>query len=493
MRSRRLRGTEQLGALAAALLIVATGCSSTARKTAAEDGPAAAANSETGAADEAKGSTLFATGPRTSGSGAGSGGRAGSSSAATTGGGSAATGTQRAGAVGRGVTAKTIKITFFGADPQYASAVYQGLGAGGLDPGPQLDAAKAMVAYMNKHGGIAGRKIQPYYYEVAGAGYDEQEACATIAEDNDPFAVITNNAVDQMPACLKKHGTILLQDDTAVHDANDFRSYAPFYYAPSWFDQTRNATVYVDGLAAQGFFKGAKLGLILYDAPFYHRAADVLEKRLARYGMKLTERFAYPGITNPDAAGNAVVRFRSSGVTHVMVLDFHTQMVVTFANAAESQGYRPRYGLNSFSQWSVLRDEGSLWRPEQYRGAIGVGHRPIDDVNDRQHNSAIKQCVKIYSDAGLELNGANAARYAVAYCDLLNFLKLGLERAPALSAQGLWQAVGRFGEGFTSALAFRTRFGPNTGLGGPITIRYGAFNQACQCFKYTSGPKLIKE
>jgi ABC-type branched-subunit amino acid transport system substrate-binding protein len=471
--------------------MAASACTSTARKTAGgadqtTDNQTSAATSAKAAAAKARlaAGAKGAPGAKSKSGGSGGSVQAGSASETRTIGGVK---------VGRGITAKTIKLGFFGANPQYASTVYQGLGAGGLDPGPQLGAAKAMIAWMNSHGGIAGRKVDPIYYEVKSGQSNEQQACATLAEDNKTFAVITNNAADQLPGCMKKNHTVLLQEDTGVHDIVDVKNLAPYYYAPAWFDQQRNAKVYVDGLQAQGYFKGAKIGLLLFDAPYYQRAADVVQQQLKHYGLKLTERFAYQGVNNPDGPGNAVVRFRASTVTHVMVLDFHTQMIVTFANAAEAQGYRPRYGLNSSSQWSVLRDEGSLWRPEQYRNAVGVGHRPVDDIDSRTHNSAVKLCMKIYTDAGLQLHGANAARYSLAYCDLLMFLKRGLERATELTPDGLWSAVGGFGSTFESALTFGTRFGPSGGIGGPTTIRYGAFDQGCTCFKYTGGSMLVKD
>lgn len=391
--------------------------------------------------------------------------------------------------LGRGVTQSTIRLGFMGIDEQDAEGVYKSIGAGGLRAGPQIKAAKAMVDYLNKNGGIAGRKIDPLYREIKTAERTrESEHCAFFAEDNKVFAVIYNNEAHEMPACLAKKDTVFLQEDTGVHDEVDFKNLAPYYYGPAWFDQTRNALIYVDGLVDQGFLKKeTKIGLLLYDQPYYRRAADIVGKRLADYGMKVTERVAGAGLSDASWQGPAVVRFRTSFVTHVLILDFHIQMLGTFAPAAESQGYRPAYGLNSSSLWWDSAALNPVIPPEQLAGAVGVGHRPVDDVGSRDHNAAVKRCFEIFDKAGLEISGANAARYTLAYCDLLIFLKTGLEHAPALTADGLRKGVATFGESYESALNFGTRFGPGAGLGGPSQIRYGGYDSSCQCWKYTSG------
>lgn len=41
---------------------------------------------------------------------------------------------------------------------------------------------------------------------------------------------------------------------------------------------------------------------------------------------------------------NAVLRFKAAGVTHVLALDETGFIGIAFLTAAESNGYRPRYG-----------------------------------------------------------------------------------------------------------------------------------------------------
>ena len=385
---------------------------------------------------------------------------------------------------GRGVTDTTVKIGFIAADEGVGNAGYGNAGLKNIDTGPQAASARAMVDWLNANGGIRGRRVEAIVHVIS--SIDEPAWCRKFGEDNQVLAVILPHQGVTMPSCMAAKQTMLLHEDSTLGDEEDFRRYAPYYYAPSWLNQTRNAKIYVDGLVAQGFFTpGAKIGLLRYDSATHARAAQVLKARLAHHGLSITEEVAGKGLNDSSWAGLAVTNFRRAGINKLLILDFKSQMVTLYGAAAEGAAYNSvQYGLNSSSLWDfTAANVGGQY--DNAGGAVGVGHRPIDDVKMTDHNATIKKCFEIYRAKGIQLNSSNAMRYNIGYCDLVFFLKAGFDRASALNATAFNTAVSQMGSAFEPALTFGTRFGPGA-TGGPSQVRYARFNAACQCFKYTS-------
>lgn len=295
--------------------------------------------------------------------------------------------------------------------------------------------AGAIIADLNKRGGLAGHRIEPVF-AVRNSQSDEsfavqdQRACSAWTEDNRVVAAVSAiNTTDVLPRCLSARRVPFVASNIVGWTAESFAE-APYFIGPAMLNQTRMAPVYVDRLAAQGFFRegagrtGATIGLLRFDTPRFARVArDGIEPALARHGLRLSQEAAFskPARTSDNGATlaemqSAVLRFQSEGVTHVLMLDETGFIGIGFLTAAESSGYRPRYGLTTYSAPGVLE---TLVPQEQLKKASGIdwvgGLGPPEQ--QPSDTAEIARCRKIVRDAGEDASdGSLAWGVAIGYC-----------------------------------------------------------------------------
>jgi hypothetical protein len=267
---------------------------------------------------------------------------------------------------------------------------------------------------------------------------------------------------------------------------------------PGRLSANRWASLTVDGLADLGYFDpGAKVGLIRFDmAPLNRVVDDVMKPRLAgrRVPVAADEIISHPDSVNGFGAtsaqiSNAVLRMRAAGVTHLLPVDDHGIMVYLLASQAESQGFRPRYGLSTNNLPFVMEENSPK---EQLKNAIGVGWLPGDDVAaPRTPDSAPeKACAQVLKDAGAALPSRYAYSNAMNYCDSLLFIQAALSRAPSLTPAGFKAGAAATGASFGSPYTFSTDFGGKR-ADGAAAWRAFRFQPDCSCFRYEGGNRPI--
>jgi hypothetical protein len=153
-----------------------------------------------------------------------------------------------------------------------------------------------------------------------------------------------------------------------------------------------------------------------------------------------------------------------------------------FMPAAESQGFRPRYGLNSMNALYFLQANDPA---PQLHGSIGIGWYPSDDTNGAHRVNTPNEgvCLQIFRQVGY--TDADLAE-TMGYCDTLLLLKQALDSAPAVNVAGLRAAMEKLGTGYTPASTFSARFAPGRHMqaAGAQTL---AFDDGCACFRFTGG------
>lgn len=396
--------------------------------------------------------------------------------------------------MGKGVTAGEIRIGL--QVSKELGAGFALVGASGEAPDERKIAA-AMVEWVNANGGLAGRKLVPVWHEtdVTSGSFSTQSqaACATLTEDNTVFAAVSSavGGNDTMAACMAQKRTPLVERNLWLFDTPYYREFAGYLYQPGKMRADRWGAAYADGLAASGFLKGAKLGLVRFDGPVFQRVADgAFKPALARHGVKITDEavLSTPGGVS-DFGGmaaeinNAILRFRTSGVTHVVFIENAGILPFFWMPQAESSGFHPRYGIPSNSIPATIAGQAPA---AQLKNAVIVGWTPPNDVPAQFHpggNPAWARCNAIMTKAGT--SGA-AGFYTQSTCDAFFFLKAVADTAPSLDAAGFRAAVERLGSGFNSPFTFATRFGPGR-HDGAAQWRTGLFFDDCACFRYT-GP-----
>lgn len=398
-------------------------------------------------------------------------------------------------AMGPGVDEDTITIGIHASSDLTAAFSALGANARAVD---EVDLSQALIDWFNERGGIAGRQIVPVVHETNPASgtfaAQAQAACATFTEDNQVFAVMSSavGGDDSMLACLAPKDTPLIEGNLWLFDQPYYDENPGLLYQPARMLGDRWVRTYVDGLDDIGYLADGRdgLGLIRFDHPAFTRMSDnVFKPRLAELGFELQDEIvvASPkGVSDFGAMANelnsAVLRLQANDVTHLMFLENNGIMAFFFFDQAESQGYRPRYGLNSMDIMGTMERNAD---PEQLANSVGVSWMPSSDLNEGRElggNPQFDLCRQIAAGAGL----GEVGYYIQPRCDAFFFLARALEGAPALTKDGLRVGVEALGASWVGGVAptGRTSFGPGRYDGVNAWVPVG-YDSSCSCFRHT--------
>ncbi len=389
----------------------------------------------------------------------------------------------------------TVKVGFFISDD--ASSIYKALGISGASHSREESKAiwQAVLDQVNARGGLAGRRIVPSYFfidsESGTNATRSQAACEQFTQDERVFAVVIDGASDiTMATCLAQHRTpaIDVGQTSYPYDDSDLRALAPYLYVPGRLSMTRFA-VYVYTLAATGFFtKDSKVGLLRFDLPDQLRTRrEVIEPALRRHGLSLTTDVAFSPVEGtsdlPRAANEAsaaVLRMRRAGVDRVLFLGSGLSLPFVFPTVAESQGYRPRYGITTDDGPDFMATNAPA---AQMAGATAVGWEPQYDVPDSDAvlgaDVLWQQCTRVIRAAGFTPRDGRR-------CTAVYFLEQALRGAGQVSPEALRTGADRLGARPYSTQNYATFFHPGR-YDGVSTVRALRFAASCTCFRYLGG------
>lgn len=399
---------------------------------------------------------------------------------------------------GKGVFDDSIVLGWEGLGDSTGAAVDSvGVSVPTASEAEQKRSVNTIVEHINARGGIGGKRVEMVFHfvDVTQGTHDSRgaEACAYFTEDHDVFAVVMNaNHSHAFTKCLAQRQTPLIDVSGSLlpHDEHDLAAHAPYLYLPIRVNPSR-FEAYIDALADQGFFDpDAKVGLLRYDWSTHERIRDeALQPAMAARGVELTDEFAFSVVQSigdlsltASQANNAVLRFRSKGINRLLFLPSAWVIPTIWPAAAESQGYRARYGLNS---WEGLDNLASNAPAAQLEGAIGLGWQPDDDVPVPQAVEILRanpnwgHCAEAVTAAGLSEEIATL-------CTPFLFLQEAMARAPALTPLGLRAGADQLGGTPYSNQTFGTLYGPGR-FDGAAEGRRVAFDASCGCFAYTGG------
>jgi hypothetical protein len=403
----------------------------------------------------------------------------------------------------KGVTPTEVKIgVTYAADGAAVSDAFGLKGVNGLS-GEEANALfKGMEDYINAHGGVAGRKLKVIVkgVNVLTGTFDAQAqaVCEAFVRDTPVFAVITfpNTGSDILPACLAQNGSVMIEHGNSIFRtrASIANTYKSSFYDPHRVELDRLDMV-IDELFAQGYFdKGARIGLVRFDRADYNWAEkNVVIPALARHGLKITDSYAFHQPESAAAvsgtaneASSVVLRFKTENITHVIFQLTLTAIPFVMMPAADSQGYRPRYGFTSGDLPDFLTQNVPA---AQLRRSAVVGWSRVADQGERQSfddSEAMKTCMKIIEPAGLKDPGQG---YGVV-CDPFFFLQAALNRAPRVSAAGFRAGVDALGSTLSLLDLPGTAFGPGR-FSGPNAVYWLHFDEGCVCYKKASGSRAV--
>jgi hypothetical protein len=439
--------------------------------------------------------------------GAGTGGSTGT--AATGGTTGAVTGGGATGAGGTGIAAPggppvvapkasgTVEVGFFVVKD--IGPATRALGVDGLATGNGANQVRASVALLNGRGGLNGRTVQPVIYEqdaTRNAETQFQEACGLFFDDHRVQAVVGWGLLPAVQQCAAQHDVPYVTSGNRTTSSPELAKY-PNVVVPPQLELSRVIATLVPSLSSQGWFRArtatetVKVGLLYNEDADYAQVPSLVEQQLRRLGMTLADKQSMAGVDDTSQVGaassagsNAVLRFSTSGITHVLVVDKSGQALAYFGLAAQNQGYYPQLGLSSLSLPASLR---TVLSARQLEGARGIGWMPSWDTPVAKApplTSNGSACVTALKNAGEDMALAATRGTALATCDSTLLLGAALQ-GRQLSLSGFLAGLRALGAGWPPVATFGTDF--SSRRDGSSRVRTIAFQGACDCFAYT-GP-----
>lgn len=363
---------------------------------------------------------------------------------------------------------------------------------------------QSIVDYINSHGGLLGRKIDPVYYGenvlTASGSVTDQQVCTFYTQDHRVFAVMAPFAhTTTLTSCLESAG--VMDMDAAGYTEFDDPTFAqyPLYATAGTLSLTRVAAVEVNGLWNQGFFgKGSatkhdKIGLLAYNTPAFVTSINkVLKPALARHGLRLTDHQMLSPITGIADVGptqavinNTLLRFKTEGIDHVIFLDVEGALVMPFVTAETPQQYYPRLGMTSNenpANRSYAGNTNDHDQLNQFHNALAVGWDPSLDVAHPSVNARGALCNQIMESAG-----ASPAQASIFWnvCDQLLTFAAAVNAGGKLSTSAAIKGLA-LAKNIPSAELIAPANYSGGRRDGVVTGRYLAFQNGCQCFQYSS-------
>jgi ABC-type branched-subunit amino acid transport system substrate-binding protein len=395
-----------------------------------------------------------------------------------------------------GVTDTTVKLGVEYISTEDLQAFQQVAGVKAVGATDMLKAYQAVVAAVNKAGGVAGGRklvIVPRKREttesVAQAG---QTTCAAFTDDDRVFAAnLYHNQDSPGVPCLTSRGVLAIGGGAVEGGSQrDFQRFGGRYLSSGTVDTVSAARTYVDALVRQGFLtKSSKVGLLWFDfADFQEARARGLKPAVAANGLNLVSEYRVT-YSEPSDLGriassmqNAVLTFRNAGVDRVITLDYQGTLTYFFMTTAQSQGYHPRHGLASWSDAEFLRANGN---GDQLAGSMGVGWMPAYDLQVRQQpgNAATAECRAIMKAAQMPAWDAQGdVILQLRACAEVLFLAKVLNTTTDLGFAAIGRAAASLGER-PSYVGFSERFAVDK-LWGGAAYRDLAWGVSCSCFTY---------
>jgi hypothetical protein len=390
------------------------------------------------------------------------------------------------GSTDQGVTADAIHVDIDVAN--LAGAAGNGL-VGLPDPKVEKEMFGAAIDWVNKHGGVRCRQLVAKYYTANPLSQPSLEAlCLDMVADK-PFALLDEGLASPV-------GSPTPRDCPPSHQLPEFGSlslsqreveqYSPYLFA---YNETSEQIVNDSVLAAHqlGWFKGAKkVGLIEQDCiPDLNSIAMSDLAKIGFSGSSVTTfDFGCPNdIPSPLSVENAVLRFKSAGVTNV--LDDGGVYENYFANDAHNQQYKPKY---------MVGDQGSiaLWdnrvfgpNPDNFAGALAITSTQYgaEHTPGATFNPLTRACDEAMTAKGLPSATESADGFAGVACTLVHEFALAADNAPALLQTDLAAGLAAVGTADMPFPAGPANYVKSHGQYGGGFWRPDIWHTSCACFE----------
>ena len=287
---------------------------------------------------------------------------------------------------GQGVTATTIRIGI----PYVDFTAIRKFGIT-LDQGNYPDAYRAIIADLNAHGGVDGRKLVPYLLAVSPVGTAPgATACTQLDADDKIFVAIAPFE----PACFLQQGVPTI---AGSYQGGPASGVAPnFTLTPP---QAAYDPVQLKAFAHEGVFKGKKVGI------FAGQTTDedelhVVESALRSLHVPVVTTAVDAGASGDTAAINQQAniiaqRFQSSGVNEVVAVG-EGSLVWPDALQANQSTYHPPFVATNEGTIETAVLAASI-SPTYLRGVLTSS--PVPSNYQIWHTPFVQHCDRVVRKA----------------------------------------------------------------------------------------------
>ena len=406
--------------------------------------PSAGAQPGAGPTSSGSASLAPASAGVTSGSGSSnSGGTAGTSSP-----GAAAPGGATAGAASSSSSCSNLTSTDQGVTP---SQIHVGVVLVNLEgqagnslvgvPSPQQQQAdfQAVFDSVNASGGVQCRKLVPTYYEGNPLDQAEEHAtCLQIVQDK-PFALLDVSAIDTPPStrdCVPE-AHIPFFDTVPLLKSEAQQQFYPYMFTyQGEYDHIMRDFAY--GARQEGWFSGAqKVGILEEDCP-QEVNANIAES-LAEVGWSgsrvTTFDYGCPsGLIPPNEQEQAVLSFKTSGVTNVIDAVGGAGSSNDFSRVAQEQDYKPKYGIPDGGAVATFQSASFAPDPSNFNGALAITALQYGaDTTPVPFSASTAKCDQIMAAGGQPPAEKQGVGFGGVACDQVWELVAGLTHDPTVT------------------------------------------------------------
>lgn len=262
-----------------------------------------------------------------------------------------------------------------------------------------------------------------------------------------------------------------------------------------WLTMERMGRLLPHALCQQGFGT-EKVGVFAFDDPANRAVVDeVLVPALNRCGSVQEVYYAEAELhTIGRDTASAVLRFRTAGVDRVVMFASGGGAFLFFANQAESQGYRPWYGISTYDRPAGIVEN----IPEEQRANIyGAGFWLYGDISPSQMpplSVREQQCFDVLNArTGDSLQSRADGGEALGICDLFwsSQQALGPMDGKSLTREDVPDLFARLGDTYPPVILPAARWGRDRSDAVEMfaPLRWDAGD--CQCLEYDTGWQRI--
>ena len=355
-------------------------------------------------------------------------------------------------------------------------------------PSDQQAYFQAVIDSINRTGGIQCRKLVATYYQGNPLDTNEEHAtCLQMAQDGLFGAVSLGFYQPPSQDCpsANKIPTVL----SVPLPPPELNQYYPYLFTvnANWQNLILN---YALAANQMGWFKGAsKIGLLEVDCQ--PELNDYMVADLARIGIPKSRLVTYDfgcfvGMAPPDQVEQAVLQFKTSGVTHVV--DVNTITLNYFTRQAQQQDYHPKYSFPDGASILAYDSTGLAPDPANFDGALAITSAQFGALQTPgvSVSPATRTCDQIMAAAGLasaEKSGDAASGIA---CDGMWTLTGAMAHDAGLTRAGMAAGLDQVGQ-----LGFSYPQGPANFTGSKVMTggefwRPAVFAASCACFRVTN-------